>query len=180
MGNHGWVEIDYRKAWAPFDARFAFQPWSAGDPTQVRRAYAKAGRAAILEPTDSVTYSISGIYGDEQRYQEWNRELADCVVHCFRSLLAPGAHVVALDWQHPSYSWRCHEQGGDENPDDWPVPVLPNGDYCIFFKPDLAWGLFGHPWEESICAWGTELVKMIKDAAPRALGEVIRVGGRQP
>src|SRR5688572_4929183 len=115
MDSAGWTKIDYDEAWVPFDARFDFRPSYSDSPKQIRSTYAKVGRAAILEPSDSITYSISGIYGDEQRYQDFTRELTRAVLHGFRLLTKPDAPLIVLDWQHPAYSWNCHAQAESDD-----------------------------------------------------------------
>ena len=178
MGSDDWIEVDYGAAWSAFDAKFAFEPRYHPVASKLRSEYSAAGRAAIIEPADSVTYSISGIHGDEARYESLTRELSASVLHCFRLLTTCDERVTVLDWQHPAYTWRCHGENSLESLDSWPVTMFPDGDYHIFLGPEIAWGVFGHPWEESMCFWGSALLELIKDAAPRALGEILRSGGR--
>ena len=33
-----------------------------------------------------------------------------------------------------------------------------SGDYYGHMEPDLRWGTFGHPWQQSLCIWGGDLV----------------------
>jgi Protein of unknown function (DUF2716) len=37
-------------------------------------------------------------------------------------------------------------------------PPFPNGDYYIFLTEDLTQGTFGHPWEQTFCVFGRDLV----------------------
>ena len=37
------------------------------------------------------------------------------------------------------------------------MPVLPDGVYTLFLAPDGRFGIFGHPWEMTVCVFGREL-----------------------
>jgi hypothetical protein len=41
------------------------------------------------------------------------------------------------------------------------IPVFPNGDYFAHMTPDLRWGTFAHPWQQSLTIWGIELVEAL-------------------
>ena len=43
---------------------------------------------------------------------------------------------------------------------------------------DLRMGTFWHPWEESLCVFGTELLAEVEDDLTAILGTVMRRGGR--
>lgn len=78
---------------------------------------------------------------------------------CFVSAFADPDWVV-LDWQHPGYRFNAavHAEAFDT---EWPVTVYPNGDYYIFARPDFSAGTFGHPWEQTLCVFGAELIETL-------------------
>jgi hypothetical protein len=41
------------------------------------------------------------------------------------------------------------------------ITPVPDGDYYAFLTEDLAMGIFGHPWEGSICVFGRPLVERL-------------------
>jgi hypothetical protein len=43
---------------------------------------------------------------------------------------------------------------------------------------DLRFGSFGHPWEESLCVFGADLLAEVEDDLTALLGTVMRRGGR--
>ena len=62
-----------------------------------------------------------------------------------------------LDWQHPGYRFRPSVLASTWSK-DWRIPVYPDGDYFSFFVQGMSSGTFGHPWEETLCVFGTPLV----------------------
>ena len=60
--------------------------------------------------------------------------------------------MVALNWHHPSWLYSpALNAVRYPNPLNLPVPAFPDGDYYAHTEPDLRWGTFGHPWQESLC-----------------------------
>ncbi|MFG2520170.1 DUF2716 domain-containing protein [Streptomyces sp. NPDC048527] len=80
---------------------------------------------------------------------------------------SPGT-LFALDWQHTSYRFAPQEAGGPGQA-AWPLSPYPDGDYYIFLSEGFRFGSFGHPWEESLCLFGEELL----DAASTEVNEVL-------
>ncbi len=56
------------------------------------------------------------------------------------------------------------------------IPVLPNGDYYVFLSPELDWGWFGHPWEQTICIFGERLLAAVAENPPTLFTQVLRRG----
>jgi len=84
--------------------------------------------------------------------------LEDLAQDIFRKITDTGETMLALDWQHDSFEFYPHmDMPRDPELDEWPVPVLPNGDYYIFITKDFRNLWFGHPWEESITLVGAEI-----------------------
>lgn len=156
-----WTPIadDYEKYWKPFDAAYAFNP-------RYRDVADGPTRPGIIEPPGSVTFSLAPITraGSTAQWcsgvQALNAEVLRAFVHVF----AETERLLVLDWQHQSYWFKPHDHAvGDDSRDHtqtepWPVTPFPDGDYYIFLSEDLTLGTFGHPWEESLCVFGSSLV----------------------
>src|SRR5262252_1620606 len=119
--------------WDEFYARFQFRPsvhfqeWPG-----------------IREPTPFRTYNIAGVRDDPNRAVLETQFETTCLL-ALRKAVSPSAWLYALDWQHPCYYFRPHQA---KVGDWWAISALPDGDYHIFISADLAFGWFGHPWEE--------------------------------
>ncbi len=162
-----WIEIetDYDEAWDRFDAQFHFCPST--------RPVSAPG---IDEPTPSETYSIAHIYGrNEDHSAELNDGLMAFALGMFQHLVPQGEWLYALDWQHPAYKFYPHVPFSLDESGEWPVPILPNGDYYIFLEKGFKWGVFGHPWEQTMCFWGEGVLKFLHANRPRLLTEVVRM-----
>jgi hypothetical protein len=140
----------------------------------------------IAEPEPSVTYRFE--------YPSDPGEVVDLhesALAAFRACTPPGGRMVVLDWQHACYRFSPHVSFEEwERPDLrnegflpvqpidfadlWLVPVFPNGDYSVFLAPDLSWGLFGHPWEQTICVFGEALLAAFGARPPRLFRDVVR------
>ncbi|MEO6627321.1 MAG: DUF2716 domain-containing protein [Aquihabitans sp.] len=166
---------DYEQFWTPFDQRFGFMPW-ASEPV----------RPGITEPLDSVTFSLASVYGSETRFLARAAALNAEVLRAFVDVFPPDERLVVFDWQHPSYWFSPHRQArrlarqndsiGSMAAADWNVTPFPDGDYFIFLTEDLTAGTFGHPWEQSLCIFGTTLVNALAPALEGRL-PVLRPGG---
>lgn len=134
------------RAWELFIERFeSFRP--STHPT---------AWPAVVDPTPSVTFDLSVPEGSpgmwSAQFDAINAEAQRCFVSSFDD-----PDWIVLDWQHPGYRFDAavHAETFDT---EWPVTVYPNGDYYIFARPDFSTGTFGHPWEQTLCVFGTELV----------------------
>jgi hypothetical protein len=163
--NTAWVEIEYNEIWDRFDAEFRFRPGTG--PIFLR--------TAIKEPSPSETYSIAHIFGQgEDHYTDLNNDLMAFALAMFQSLTAVEEWIYALDWQHQAFKFFPHIAFELDEFGEWPVPVLPNGDYYIFFKESLVWGVFGHPWEKTMCFWGDDVLTCLHENRPRLLTKLVR------
>ncbi len=159
-----WRETEYDSAWTPFAKKFRFRP-----STTIWPAY--------LEPPDSVTYHIGHVYGDADNYERLTLDLSRKTISALRCCVGRGEFVFALDWQHQTYRFYPHESFEYESEADWPIPVLPNGDYYIFVSPRLDFGILGHPWEQTMCVFGQPLLDALARDQPTLLDRPIRNGG---
>lgn len=159
-----WCETDYESIWTPFHREFRFRPSTTKWP-------------GFWEPRESVTYHIGHVYGEADHYQQLTLDLSRKLVSALRRCVGPSGFVYALDWQHPTYQFWPHALFEFEGEDDWPIPALPNGDYSIFVAEDLAFGVLGHPWEQTMFVFGGTLLSAFKRDMPNLFDRPVREGG---
>lgn len=160
--------LEYDEVWDRFYKRFRFKP-STHSPDW----------PGIVEPADSVTYYIGHVYdGDAVAYGRRTQDLRKKFVEAFRTVCPMGEAIYALDWQHTCYWLDPHGKLDFEKEEDWPVPALPNGDYYIFLTRDMKCGVFGHPWERTMCVFGRDLVDAVEAQPPELFANKVRVAGR--
>jgi hypothetical protein len=157
---------DEKAVWDRFDEEFDFRPSMHRFP-------------AITEPTPSVTWSLSSL-DDDPGYGRLDRLVQ--IVHAGFTALAGEGAILCLDWQHPCYRvWPSVI--GPENIDPpgqpgWPLSPCPDGDYFIYLAEDFRFGTFGHPWEQSLCVFGSDLLDLVEAGLHDILGKVMRRDGR--
>jgi hypothetical protein len=152
-------------AWDDFYLKFDFHPSTR-----------KKDWPGIKEPNPSLTFRISHIFGKgEEYYNSLHDNLIDVFLQAFKSLVPKYGWIFALDWQHECYKFYPHELNEFG---EWMVPILPNGDYYIFFEKNLDFGVFGHPWEGTMCIFGEDLIAKIEQNKPSLFTEIIRVNGK--
>ena len=157
---------EHRKQWDVVYDRFAFRPSIKEFP-------------GFAEPADSVTFSLAGVYGvSEEHYWRVRRACEDAAIASFRELLPPSGWLYALEWQSSSYRFRPHLPVEVDELGDWVLPFLPNGDYYLFADPKWRFGTLGHPWEQTLCVFGDELLRVLVSRLEAVLGKPVRRGGR--
>src|SRR5262245_27017664 len=132
----------------------------------------------IREPEASITYHIGHVFGDAERYDRLTLDLSQKLVHALRRCVPTTGEVNALDWQSQCYRFKPDGLFRFDSEDDWPIPALPNGDYYIFVDPALEFGVFGHPWEQTMCVFGQAIIASFAADLPALFDRPIRVGGR--
>jgi hypothetical protein len=156
-----WTKLDekaYTSIWDRFELTFDFHP-------SIEPRY----WPGIQEPTPSVTYDIGWIYGNPEA-ETLEAELDEKVIDALRRCVPPSGRVYVLDWQHDCYVVDPHAVSAA----DLRVPVLPNGDYYLYLAPDVSFGTFGHPWEQTICVFGAPLLAAMDSNRPRLLSRPVR------
>jgi hypothetical protein len=165
-----WIELDEKACRATWDAvteAFRFLP--STDP---------ADWPSLREPEASVTYSLQRLWRDPARHERLRRDAESKVLAALRAVTAPDEWLFALDWQHPGFRFFPHlpfEAGPD---DEWPVPLLPDGDYYFFVEPALRFGWLGHPWEKTACVFGADFLAALARDPVLLLDHPVRRGGR--
>lgn len=174
----GWEQLDideYDQIWGRFNDRFHLRP---GTRT--------SDWPAIVEPVPSLTWDLAISRHDlEERVQssvarfavdrgEVNRLVMSALQDCLRA----DDWMYVLDWQHPAYRYWPHRFADFEVGDIWPVDAVPDGDYYSFVSRDLCFGTFGHPWETTLCVWGSDLLKAVAARNDGVLTHLYRRDGR--
>ncbi|TDD44570.1 DUF2716 domain-containing protein [Nonomuraea terrae] len=150
-------EPEHDDLWDRFYERFRFQPSIDTYP-------------GVTEPPASVTWHLGtghAIAGELDRLVR--RGLLACV--------RPDEPLYFLDWNHQGYRFDPLRVGGPGRP-FWPGTAYPDGDYHLYVTADLRLGTFGHPWEESLCVFGADLLTEVEAGLTALLGPVMRRGGR--
>jgi len=140
--------IDYEAAWAPFDERFDFEP-----------DFHERGKSAIRLHPDCLVIDLAGLFASPAaRLGAGTQAITAAALRAFVWLVGQD-DLVALNWNHLAWQYSpAHNAVRYADPLDLPVPVFPNGDCYVHMEPRARWGTFGHPWQESLCVWGDELV----------------------
>ncbi|RNL61408.1 DUF2716 domain-containing protein [Nocardioides marmoriginsengisoli] len=149
---NAWVELsdsEYRWAWSNFETRFEFRAGMSPDTWP-----------AIREPEHSATFDLAPVFDREgPTFAAGESSINAEALRAFVTAL-PGQTLLALDWQHPAYRFAPEDLSYSPNP-TWAIPVFPNGDYYAFFTDDFSSGVFGHPWERSLCVIGQPLLETL-------------------
>ncbi|TQF74118.1 DUF2716 domain-containing protein [Rhodococcus spelaei] len=143
-----WTPIDRAdkvQLWSDFNKRYKFQPGLEPEDFP-----------GIAEPVPSITFKLAKNPTKSAYRDNFNRINMEAL-QSFQSIVPAGREMIALDWQHPCFRFMPSAVESS-NEIDWKIPVYPNGDYYIFVTESLNEGTFGHPWEHSICVFGSQLV----------------------
>jgi hypothetical protein len=117
-------------------------------------------------PEPHTTWDVSGVYASPTSYSELESDLNLKVLIALRESTSPSEEVVAIDWQHPWYSFKPHALPLCGEPYNWAVPVLPDGDMFLFFPRDFRFGICGCPQTNTILFHGRQILDAIKANPP--------------
>ncbi|GAA1186042.1 hypothetical protein F4556_007181 [Kitasatospora gansuensis] len=168
---HRLTSIEYTEIWDRFDAKFDFRASMHDFP-------------GITEPVPSITWSLDAL-NDDPGDRKLDH-LVDLVQDGLAKCSNPGESLWILDWQHTCYRLRPDLPPTDmflprvlegRSREGWPRSPYPDGDYYIFLADDLRFGTFGHPWEHSLCVFGSELLDAITEDVDQVLQRVLRRDG---
>lgn len=158
------LDADYENHWSEIDRLFNFRP-----------GMSPSVRPGIVEPRDSVTFSLARIFESPGAIFAAGEAAVNAeVLRALIAVVPPDEDLVALDWQHQGCWFRPHVYALEGGP--WPVPPFPNGDYYFLLTSDYSTGTFGHPWEQSLCVMGRALVAELAPVL-RAWLPVLREAG---
>ena len=145
-------EKEYNLIWDKFYREFDFKP-----------SVYPQDWPGITEPTPSFTISLTesdyGVCPD-----------SDIILNFFKNAFnkLTGSNKISyiLDWQH-----TCYHAPKVFNDNLW---VYPDGDYAICLNHDMTVGTFGHPWEQTICIFGSALIEITRNFLPKEYSRVLR------
>lgn len=152
-----------RRLWDRLTAEFGFRPSVETFP-------------ALTEPPASVTWRLGAIRSlDDAAVEELQAVIERGLLAC----VPAGEPLHWLDWQHIGYRFDPGRVGGGGQP-RWPGGVFPDGDYYLYVTSDLRLGTFGHPWEQTLCVFGAELLAQVEGDLTDLLGDPLRRGASMP
>ncbi|MFJ5988755.1 DUF2716 domain-containing protein [Lentzea sp. NPDC092896] len=122
----------------------------------------------ITEPEDSVTWS---------NVLDAAEDVAPAIRRALKACVKPGELIFFADPYHLGSAADLHRVDGPGQP-RWHASPIADGDYAILAPYDLRFGTFGHPWEDSLCVWGEELLAEVSDELD-ALMPRLRTGGKK-
>ncbi|MEU1897575.1 DUF2716 domain-containing protein [Nocardiopsis dassonvillei] len=146
---------EHDELWDRFYERFSFKPSIEVHP-------------GIREPVDSATWFLD---------RPNDPELEQIVVPEALALARPDEPLYWLNWNHTGYRFDPRRVGGPGQP-EVPGQVFPDGDYYIYTTHNLRLGTFGHPWENTLCVFGRDLLARVENGLTALLGEPTRRDGR--
>jgi len=168
-----WLKLEkseYAEVWDKFYQQFKFKP-----------SVDEKDWPGIREPSASVTYDISNFWKDftEEKYYDLHQKALQVFQNCTKT----DEVMYALDWQHECYKfnphlpldtvpYKPHESASMLN--QWLIQIIPDGDYSIFLTKDFKNGLFGHPWQQTICVFGNCFLQSFEKFKPIVFNEIKR------
>lgn len=155
------ADAEHHALWDRFTTQFNFQPSTTTLP-------------GITEPSASTTWHLGALNDPDDQGVD---RLQAIVEQGLRACAPPGEPLYWLDWQHVGYRFDPQRVGHPGQP-HWPGDAFPDGDYYLYLTPDLQMGTFGHPWEQTLCVFGSQLLAHVEDDLTAILGAPIRQGGQ--
>jgi hypothetical protein len=131
----------------------------------------------IREPTPSLTWDTRWVYDGEAELHLFEVDLNSKALRALQSATSPGEQVYALDWMHTCFWFDPRGGIANGDPDEWAIPVLPNGDHYLFLAPDLRFGLIGIM-DTSLCVFGEQLLAALATDPPTVFGRLLRQDGQ--
>jgi hypothetical protein len=140
----------------------------------------------IVEPFPSQTWDLAisrHDFDERWRSGQWRFGVDEdglnrLIMAALQDCTATDEWAYVLDWQHPAYRCWPHQVDPEQRAHMWPIQVFPNGDYYIFAARDLNFGTFGHPWEATICLWGSKLLTAVEARNAGVLTRLYRRNGK--
>lgn len=133
---------EYNIVWERFYNLFQFSPSISKFP-------------AVRTDRAQLKFDIANCFSEDFP----DNRLKEYAIKLFISVSRTGDRFYALDWQHECYDFDPRKLMQERNTNEWPIPVLPDGDYHIFLTKDFNNVWFGHPWEQTITFIGEDIVK---------------------
>lgn len=155
-------ETESLEVWQRFARVFDFKPSMA----------VSLNNPTFKEPLPSITFDVSDNISDDSEDKNIEEEdffkiMLEHVTRC----TAKDEEVYILDWHHTCYAIDPHHITTQDHP---PMMFYPDGDYIITLSKDFSWGTLGHPWEQSICIFGSKFIDTVLSKKPKLFNKVIR------
>lgn len=172
MDAGGWVDLDWEAGevlWSDFAEKFRF-----------RAGTTPKDWPAIAEPAPSVVWDLSPIFTGAcpGEFLAGAVAVAGLVLATLQDCTDWYETVAFHDWVHPSGLFRPHSVDDPQEVAGWDTGGLfPNGDYTIFVGRAYAFGILGHPWEQSLCVFGGRAVDAFAARNQGILGNILRQRG---
>ena len=168
------------EAWTPLTAEESERYWNSFYFGLHPGASDPLGRLAPEEPTPSVAWDVSPVWNDSDPlltdvHRSWNT----ATLAAFRAITAPGSRHLAFDVSHESLWFAPHAESAAPAAGDWPVNVLPDGDYYVFADPELRFGILSDYRDSAVCCFGQDLLDAVGAAHPIASCRPVRRNGQQ-
>lgn len=87
------------------------------------------------------------------------REMERNAIKAFIDCTNENERIFALNWQHQGYSFNPRLEMERNKFDEWLIPLIPDGDYCLFLQEELEWGILGIPLKNEIIVFGEKFTK---------------------
>lgn len=118
---------------------------------------------AIREPYPSVTVELVTDRADDDTPVDLVNTLA---LEAMQETFPSSEALLALDPYGTSCWFWPHWWSPACSDDEWYITPWPGGEYSIFLTVDMSVGMFGHPWEQTLCIFGDPLLRLL---APQLL-----------
>jgi len=89
--------------------------------------------------------------------------LDSLILDLFKNQTKRNESIYAFEWQSSCYLFNPHLDFKRDEFQEWPIPIIPNGDYYIFTNQNSNWGWLGHPWKGEIVVYGDSFIENIKE-----------------
>jgi len=115
----------------------------------------------LSTPHPSVTWDLSFFYDDDlYAYDEAVSQLNLAGLVSFRKCLSPGEELMAINWQHCSYSLALDGELRSGDLDLWPITIFGDGDVHGFFSTNMQCGISAHPYG-NLTVFGEQLPEVM-------------------
>ena len=121
-------------------------------------------------PEPYVVWDLSAVYLSSQTFDSLETDLNLNALCALRECTAPGESILAVDWQHPCFSFEPHAFPSTGDPYKWAVPFLPDGLISFFLPRDFRFGIICIP-HSTICIYGKRLLDAFETNHPALLSK---------
>lgn len=106
-------------------------------------------------------FNISLIFRCKEKWDIFMREMETNALNAFQDCTSENERIYALNWQHQGYTFNPRLEMERNEFDEWLIPLIPDGDYCLFLQKDLEWGILGIPFKNEIIVFGEKFTNSL-------------------